>query len=151
MNTHEVIQALATALGSPDLQLDARGCARLRVDESIDINFEASGSHLLHVYSSLGPLPAGNREAVYERLLTANLFCSETGGATLAIDREFNEVVLCMDVGNHGWTSELVSARVHRFIDAALMWRERFADIDSLPASPVVSIREHDPARFLRV
>lgn len=143
MNTQEVIQALATALGTPDLQLDARGCARLRVDDSIDLNFEASGGHLLHVYSTLGPLPGAGagREKVYERLLTANLFCAETGGATVAIDREFGEIVLCMDIGNFGWTSELILSRVQRFIDAALAWRERFADIDTLPASPVMDLR----------
>lgn len=49
MNTDEVIQAIATALEAPDLRLDDQGCARLRVDGTIDINFEASRSnHLLH-------------------------------------------------------------------------------------------------------
>ncbi len=140
MNTMEVMQALATALGTPELQLDARGCARLRVDDAIDINFEASGEHLVHVYCTLGSIPTGNKERVYERLLTANLFCAETGGATVAIDREFGEIVLCMDIGNHGWTGELIQSRVQRFMDAALAWRERFSDIETLPSTPVLDI-----------
>jgi hypothetical protein len=82
------------------------------------------------VHCSLGKLPSGNRAAIYERLLTANLFGVETGGATLAIDREFGEIVLCMDIGNHGWTTELIQSRMQRFIDAALAWQERFDELE---------------------
>jgi hypothetical protein len=131
MNTDEVIQVIATALGAPDLKLDEQGCARLRIDDTIDVNFEASrSSHLLHVYCTLGPVPTSDRERTFEQFLTANLFGAETGGATLAIDAEFNEIVLCTDIGNHGWTAELIMSRLQRFIDAAQGWRERFAAIE---------------------
>lgn len=129
MNCEEVIQAIAIAMDVPGLRLDEHGCARLRIDDSIDLNFEASGgSHLLHVYSTLGPVPTHNRERSFEQLLNANLFGADTGGATLAIDAEFDEIVLCTDIGNHGWTSELIMSRLQRFIDAALAWQERFAE-----------------------
>lgn len=131
MNADPVLQALATALAAPGLEFDAHGCARLRVDDRIDVNFERSEGHLIHVYCTLGPLPTDRREAVFQRLLTANLFGAETGGATLAIDTEFNEVVLCTDVGNHGWTAELLASRVERFVEAALAWQARFADLAS--------------------
>lgn len=128
MNCDEVIQAIATAMDVPELRLDEHGCARLRIDDAIDVNFEASGgSHLLHVYSTLGPVPTHDREHCFEQLLGANLFGADTGGATLAIDAEFNEIVLCTDIGNHGWTAELIMSRLQRFIDAALAWQERFA------------------------
>jgi hypothetical protein len=128
MNTEEVIQVIATSLDVPDLRLNEHGCARLRIDDGIDVNFEASeASHLLHVYSALGPVPSTQRENIFEQLLSANLFGADTGGATLAIDTEFNEIVLCMDLGNHGWTSELIMARLQRFIDAAVNWKDRFA------------------------
>lgn len=130
MNCEEVIQAIATAMDVPGLRLDENGCARLRIDDSIDLNFEASASsHLLHVYSALGAVPTRNRERSFEQLLGANLFGADTGGATLAIDAEFDEIVLCTDVGNHGWTSELIMSRLERFIEAALVWQERFAAI----------------------
>lgn len=143
MNTDEVIQAIATALGAPDLKLDDQGCARLRVDDTIDVNFEASrSSHLLHVYCALGPVPASDRERTFEQLLTANLFGADTGGATLAIDAEFDEIVLCTDIGNHGWTAELILSRLQRFIDAALGWRERFADLHTAEEAPTLSRNE---------
>ena len=136
MNTDDVIQAIATAMGVPELRLDDHGCARLRVDDRLDVNFEASGSsHLLHVYCTLGPVPSADRERTFEQLLMANLFGADTGGATLAIDAEFNEVVLCTDVGNHGWTNELIMSRLQRFIDAAETWQERFAAPQSTAAS----------------
>jgi hypothetical protein len=139
MNTDEVIQAIATALGVADLKLDEEGCARLRIDDAIDVNFEASrSSHLLHVYCTLGPVPASERERTFEQLLTANLFGADTGGATLAIDAEFNEIVLCMDIGNHGWTGELILSRLQRFIDAALGWRERFSAIQASEEAPIL-------------
>lgn len=126
MNTDDVIQTIATAMGVPDLALDEHGCASLRIDEAIDLHFEASSSsHLLHVFCILGSVPARDRESCFERLLRANLFGADTGGATLAIDAEFNEIVLCTDIGNHGWTSELIMSRLGRFIDAAISWRER--------------------------
>jgi hypothetical protein len=131
MNPDQVLQALATAFHTPNLRFDANGCARLRVDERIDLNFERSNGHLLHVYCTLGKLPSDNREAVYERLLMANLFGTETGGAALAIDPAFGEVVLCTDLGNHGWTAKLIAARVERFVEAALDWQARFADLTS--------------------
>ncbi len=138
MNTDEVIQAIATALEAPDLKLDDQGCARLRVDDTIDVNFEASrSSHLLHVYCTLGPVPTDDRERTFEQLLTANLFGADTGGATLAIDAGFNEIVLCTDIGNHGWTAELILSRLQRFIDAALGWRERFAAPQAADALPL--------------
>lgn len=137
MNTDDVIQSIATAMGVPELRLDEHGCARLRVDDAIDINFEASGSsHLLHVYCTLGPVPTADRERTFEQLLTANLFGADTGGATLAIDTEFNEIVLCSDIGNHGWTNELIMSRLQRFIDAAEAWQERFAAIQSGATDP---------------
>ena len=128
MNCDDVIQAIATAMAVPDLRLDEQGCARLRVDDTIDVNFEASAnSHLLHVYCTLGPVPPTDRERCFEQLLAANLFGADTGGGTLAIDAAFGEIVLCTDIGNHGWTSELILSRLQRFIDAARGWQERFA------------------------
>jgi len=138
MNADQVLQALATALAAPGLGFDAQGCARLRVDDRLDVNFERSEGHLIHVYCSLGPLPTDQREALFERLLCANLFGTETGGATLAIDPAFGEVVLCTDVGNHGWTTELIAARVERFVEAALDWQARFAELAS-PAGDAIA------------
>lgn len=136
MNTDDVIQAIATAMGVPELRLDEHGCARLRVDGRIDVNFEASGSsHLLHIYCTLGPVPTSDRERTFEQLLSANLFGADTGGAALAIDVEFNEIVLCSDIGNHGWTAELIMSRLQRFIDAAETWQERFTALPSTAAS----------------
>jgi Tir chaperone protein (CesT) family len=39
--------------------------------------------------------PAQAKETFYARLLEANLFCTETGGATLAQDRMRDEILLC--------------------------------------------------------
>lgn len=137
MNTDDVIQAIATAMGVPELRLDEHGCARLRIDDRIDVNFEASdGGHLLHVYCTLGPVPTSDRERTFEQLLSANLFGADTGGATLAIDTEFNEIVLCSDIGNHGWTSELIMSRLERFVDAAQGWQARFAEHQAEAETP---------------
>lgn len=150
MNTHQVIQALATSFGAPALALDDNGCASLRVDDTIDLHFETGATHLLHVHCSLGKLPSGNRAAIYERLLTANLFGVETAGATLAIDREFGEIVLCMDIGNHGWTTELIQSRMQRFIDAALAWQERFDELEVVANDASAQANILQPQMLLR-
>ncbi|QIM52547.1 type III secretion system chaperone [Hydrogenophaga crocea] len=149
MNPDQVLQALATAFDTPDLRFDANGCARLRVDDRIDVNFERSSGHLLHVYCPLGQLPADHREPIYERLLTANLFGAETGGASLAIDPEFGEIVLCTDVGNHGWTAELIASRIDRFVDAALAWQERFTELAAMPGDAAAQASFQRPVEFV--
>lgn len=152
MNTEDVIQAIATAMNVPDLHLDEHGCARLRIDDTIDVNFEASGgNHLLHVYCSLGPVPSSERERTFEHLLKANLFGADTGGATLAIDAELNEIVLCTDIGNHGWTSELIMSRLERFIDAAQGWQASFAQRQAETPDPVPPGAPHGRGLILPV
>lgn len=154
MNTDDVIQSIATAMGVPELHLDEHGCARLRIDDAIDLNFEASDcSHLLHVYCTLGPVPTADRERCFEQLLKANLFGADTGGATLAIDAERNEIVLCMDIGNHGWTAELILSRVERFVDAALGWQARFSERQAIEAgsSSLSPQAPPGPGQFLPV
>jgi hypothetical protein len=96
MSAHELIRQLATETGAGDLALNAQGLARLGFDDTVFVDLEwAEHDRVLHLSSVLGPMPAAGREAFGLRLLSANLLGLDTDGATLAVDADTDEVLLC--------------------------------------------------------
>ncbi|MBB3949282.1 hypothetical protein GGQ76_000550 [Aureimonas jatrophae] len=61
---------------------------------SVDIGAPAAQTGTVFLHSAVGVLPASGREAIYEQLLSSNLFGRDTGAAVLAVDRDLGEVVL---------------------------------------------------------
>lgn len=118
-------------LGAP-LQFNERGCARLMVDGRIGLDFEADAdAGTIQVYSVLGEVPLAGREALYRQLLEANLFGSATAGATLAIDEQTNEIVLCRTVTSEETSAAAFARLVENFIAAAEEWLQKIADFTS--------------------
>lgn len=107
------------------LRFDAQGCARLVFDTSLAIDFERDDdARVLQVYSVLGPLPAEGREALYRRLLEANLFGAATSGSTLAVDGNTQEVVLCRTVDVDEMGGPAFVQLVERFVATADDWKK---------------------------
>ncbi|CAN7238662.1 type III secretion system chaperone [Acidovorax sp. Leaf78] len=114
-----------TAGLSQTLRFDAQGCARLVFDTSLAIDFERDDdARVLQVYSVLGPLPAQGREALYRRLLEANLFGAATAGATLAVDGHTQEVVLCRTVDVEETGGPAFVRLVEGFVAVAEDWKK---------------------------
>jgi hypothetical protein len=148
MDADELLQALGLLMGLPKLRFDSNGCARLSIDGAPALNFERSEAGGIHMYSVLSPLPPDGREALYTRLLKANLFGTATKGATLAVDVAHNEVVICRTFPTELATAASFHAMVEGFVDAADEWEGRLAGaqadaeprgLSHLPAS----MREH--------
>jgi len=67
MDVEALIAGVGELLRLPALRLNEQGVCRLAVDNDLIVDIEHDGAaNVLHIYSSLGPLPAGGREAVYE-------------------------------------------------------------------------------------
>jgi len=96
MNAVDLLAEFARRAGAAGLAFNEAGLARIEVDGAtiIDLEEEAAVGQL-HLYCSLGTAPASGREAYFEHLLTLNLFCRRTLGATLALDGRTQEVLLC--------------------------------------------------------
>jgi hypothetical protein len=95
MNAQQLLDSLASTMGLPQMPLNSDHCARIVFDGKVEVDFESdpeSGELFLHC--SVGALPHGGREALYRRLLEANLFGQETSRSTLAVDAGTESVVM---------------------------------------------------------
>lgn len=133
-STDQLLLDLGQLAGLPQpLHFDPHGCARLMCNAHLGINFERNtDAGLIHIYSVLGPLPAEGREVLYQQLLEANLFCAETGGATLAIDSLTSEIILCRSVAADGMGAADFVQLVNQFTDTAEDWNARLTSPASL-------------------
>ncbi len=94
MNIHDVLAELGHQMGL-NVTLNEEGVCRLVFDERFPVDIEASPDNdAVHLYSVLCPIPPEDKERFYERLLEANLFGGDTGGAWFALDGSHGEVVL---------------------------------------------------------
>ena len=122
------LQALADLIGLPDLKLDESGMCTLQWNDDVLLSLIVpQGAGAVYFSVSLGPVPPGDREAFFERLLRKNFLLLDTDGATLALDDESREVHLtyALDlnhfspetfpdlVGNLLQTAERVKSEVH--------------------------------------
>jgi hypothetical protein len=128
MTADQLLRDLGLTMGLPDLRFDANRCARVVFDGKTALNFEHDETTgLIQVYATLAPLPAQGREALYAQLLQGNLFGAQTGGATLAVDAEHHEVVLCQGAPVEDSTGTAFATLVERFVGAAEAWTQRLA------------------------
>ena len=142
-----LIRALGHAVGIDALALDDRGTCTLRFDETI-LTFELDeGEDRLVLHAGLGPLPAEGRAERLARLLEGNLFWKDTQGATLALDRRDDRVLLLravpLDAPPAGFPG-----LVERFVDAAEAWREVIATAGGAVPEPAADTAFIDPMRF---
>lgn len=128
-STDQLLLDLGQMAGLPQpLRFDEHGCARLVFDAHLGIDFERhADAGLIQVYCVLGPVPAEGRDALYQQLLEANLFGADTGGATLALDSEMGEVVLCRSVPADGMAAASFVQLVEQFASSAEDWKTRLA------------------------
>ena len=120
------IDAYAQAMGLPDLPLSADGCARLRFDEQVAVNFEVEPrAERLHVFTVLGRAHDADA-AFYRGLLEANLFTRETQGASLCIAPAQDEVLICRSLDTSAMEPDAFCSAMETFLAAAREWCERF-------------------------
>jgi len=90
-----LLMRLSHSLRLDSLSLDEEGHCILLFDDKVILNMELDEERSqLVVYAYLGMAPPDHRERVYELLLQSNFFWRETKGATLALDRQTQTLVL---------------------------------------------------------
>lgn len=95
MRIEEILDQFSRQTGLA-LTLDASRSCRLVFDGRVSVDIEAPEGQpdTVFLHSAVGVLPVSGREAIYEQLLSGNLFGRDTGAAMLAVDRDLGEVVL---------------------------------------------------------
>ncbi|WP_153099994.1 type III secretion system chaperone [Paraburkholderia hayleyella] len=136
MDVLKLIEQIGAVIGLPQLKLDARGLARVRIEGSPDLNLEADNEvNCLHLYSTIGTIPETLTLDLCEKLLTANTFGSKTGGASLALDKLGGEIILCHRIESDDMKAETVQATLERFVAAAEYWVKELSGTGDTPAA----------------
>jgi hypothetical protein len=125
MNEHEIVEPglrrLAALIGIDSLALDEEGMCNLEYQGKVNLTLIVPrGSGALYLSASLGPVPAGDRAAFYERLLKLNFLVLDTNGATLALDDEAREVHLCYALNLDHFNEEGFPPLVGNLLERAL-------------------------------
>jgi hypothetical protein len=96
MNAPDLLAELAQRAKIAGLAFNAAGRARIQVEDELALELEHdSAANHLHAYAVVGYAKGAHREELYAHLLTMNLFCRQTLGATLALDPATGELLLC--------------------------------------------------------
>lgn len=121
------------AVGAPELVPDEDGYCGFRLDDAVLVQLQLN-PHTgdLTLFSALGPIDAGHRAAITERLLNANLFWQGTDGGTLGLDLEGEQVVLARQVPIGQLDGPGFVQAVERFSRACDAWREYLVELPRL-------------------
>ena len=92
---NELLTQLGHSLRLDGLFLDEEDHCILLFDDKIILNVELDEERSqLVVYAYLGMVPIEHKEHIYELLLQSNFFWRKTKGATLALDKQTQTLVL---------------------------------------------------------
>ena len=136
MTIEDALNQLGRQIGL-ELRLDAAGACRLVFDgrTTVDIEAPAGREGTVFLHSAVGLLPpSGAREAVYEDLLSSNLFGRDTGRAVLAIDGDLGEIVLFRQLDLAGTGYAAFADAIEDFVARTRAWTGRLQQARSTSA-----------------
>ncbi len=132
MSSAQYINGLLHHLGEQleleDLELDETGFCGLELEDlNLQINMElVDEADLFCLHTDLGEYYPREQDSLFPMLLEANLYHQQTDGATLAIDSQRNQVVLCLtraiqELRDYPQFEKLVQG----FIESSSQWAEK--------------------------
>jgi hypothetical protein len=120
----QFIEQLSIDMGF-EQALDANedGSYSLRLEPDIDVNLREGTDQAIMFHSKLAELPVHNTEDFLVKVMIANLFGRETGGAALGLDNEGKKVVL-MDFLLNEENYRHFHDRLEDFVNYVEAWRQ---------------------------
>ena len=129
-----VSEGLALLGGELDIDLDLSedGVCGLFLEDGLECVIEVGPDDgPLFLYAQLVPVPAQDREALFEEALSLNLFGLETGAASIAYDRDTAALMLCYQCPIAEFAPEQVAGLIVAFIERADQLRSRLQQAGS--------------------
>ncbi|MNV16766.1 Tir chaperone protein (CesT) [compost metagenome] len=118
----QLIARLGLELNVPDMTPDEDGYLMLQIDEQIvHMQVDADADALI-LYAILHQVESDRQLEIYARLLTANTFWHETGGATLSIDAASSHVLICRSLSLRVLDEPTLETALARFTDTVNHW-----------------------------
>jgi len=150
MSAPDTLLELGQKLGIEDLSFQDNDTCQLIVGENLTVTIELiKGEEAVYLYGDICPKPASPGTALFERLMGANLFGAETGGATLALNPGTNTLVLWKKVGLDGQGGDALLTELQEFSNWLLTWQDELSG----SGNAAVTENSEEPASgaFLRV
>ncbi|MFY0478486.1 type III secretion system chaperone [Achromobacter marplatensis] len=118
----KLIAKLGKALNMPDMAPDEDGYLMLKVDDQfVHMQLDAEADEII-LYAILQEVEPDRQLEIYARLLTANTFWKETGGATLSIDEASGRVLLGRVLPLRSLDEVEFDVALGRFTDTVTHW-----------------------------
>lgn len=151
MTAQEQLSSLGQKVGLEDLEFAPNGTCHLILADDLELTIEeVQGENTVYIYADVCPLPEGGAEALYARLLEANLFGAETGDATFAINKDTGTVMLLKRIPLSGLQAGEFQTQVQEFANWLLSWKADLVDGVPAPTGDAAGSSEGGGA-FIRV
>ena len=126
MNANDLLGELGQKMGLGKIEVSDENTCRLIFDDKLIVDFEPSNDgKQLYVYSVLCSVAHGERDGFYRRLLLANLFGRETGGASFGLDDETDEVIMFRSFPLETTDFQVFQEGLEAFLNGLEEWMER--------------------------
>ncbi len=126
MSAQEILQALRTLLGLPDLTFNEDGVCCIYIPGELEIQIEWDpDSRKLIALGSIGPLGDDPDGSLARSLLAANFLFSGTRGESLSLEPDTRKVFLCAAFSVANESAAPLIDWFEGFVDTAQHWRQR--------------------------
>lgn len=125
----DLIRQFGESLDLPQLELDELNCCWLTFDDVLVCLEADENADKLLLYAPVADLPATDREALLVSLLQANLFWRETGGGTLAVSTETQQVILQLPATLSAQTAASLGEMMDGFVTQCEHWSSKMAEM----------------------
>lgn len=125
MEAQDLIRELAQRLQLPQLELNAQRVCQIILEGEIAVDLEApEGEDALYLAATIGRVPpTANRELLLGDLLAADLAALAAGNAVHGLDRNRDELLLCLRLDVDTLDGERLAARLMAFADELRQWQ----------------------------
>lgn len=123
MNIVELIKEMGRRLGLDDVDYDPREGGELIVGD-YRIAIEAMPGCII-LTSTIGLVPNNADRAYFHGLLAANYSLDDTGGSALAINPDYDEILLCRNILQDDLTFDAFEREMMMFFHAVESWTEK--------------------------
>lgn len=127
----KLITELGKNIGLDELKPDEDLYCCLGFDDKITVHFQYNQeSETLMLFSQLGIIDEDKLAGVYPKLMKANVFWQGTGGSTLGVDDENNEVILSYQVALSLLDFTKFQELLEGFVNTAELWIDTIVAIN---------------------
>lgn len=119
----DLLKQLGESVGLPELAPDEDDYCCLGFDDKIVTHLQFNAENeILMLFVQLGTIDEALQNTVYPKILKANLFWQGTGGATIGIDDETHEVLMCYQTPIRILDFQKFQELLEGFINTAELW-----------------------------